>query len=77
MSMSGLAAALIGFLLTTVAGGALGVFFQRRSWNHQYSVQLREHERDRAVRIFEEVSRLLDRRFYRLQQLYGLNLGCT
>jgi hypothetical protein len=59
-----------GFLLTTVLGGLLGFLLQRRSWTHQHNVQLAEQERERAVRIFEEVSRLLDRRLYRLRLLH-------
>ncbi|HEV2825170.1 MAG TPA: hypothetical protein VG035_08190, partial [Actinomycetota bacterium] len=61
---------LVGFLLTTVAGGLLGYFFQRRSWSHQYEVQFRAQERERATKAFEEISRLLDKRLYRLRQLY-------
>jgi hypothetical protein len=61
---------LVGFLLTTVVGGLLGYFFQLRSWRHQYEVQFRAQERERANRAFEEISRLLDKRLYRLRQLY-------
>src|SRR5204863_5791423 len=60
----------VGFLLTTVLGGVLGYIFQQRGWNHQYKVQLQRQERERAVAIFEEVSRLMDRRLYRLKLLY-------
>jgi hypothetical protein len=59
-----------GFLLTTVIGGLLGFLFQRRTWNHQHAVQVHEQERERAVAIFEEVSRLMDRRLYRLRLLF-------
>lgn len=59
-----------GFVLTTVLGGALGFFFQRRTWNHQHAVQIRDQRQERAGRIFEEVSRLMDRRLYRLKLLY-------
>ncbi|GGX75965.1 hypothetical protein [Streptomyces hiroshimensis] len=52
-----------GFLLTTVLGGLLGSFFQRRAWAHQHRVQTQD--RERAVLVFEEVSRLLDKRLYR------------
>lgn len=60
----------VGFILTSVVGGALGYYFQTRSWNHQYEMQLREQERERAARAFEEISRLMDKRLYRLRQLY-------
>ncbi|ONI92401.1 hypothetical protein ALI22I_03830 [Saccharothrix sp. ALI-22-I] len=60
----------VGFLLTTVLGGLLGFFFQRRTWAHQHRVQTRDREWQRAVQVFEEVSRLLDKRLYRLRLLY-------
>jgi hypothetical protein len=61
---------LVGFLLTTVLGGALGYTFQHRSWRHQHIAEHRQQEQERAVAIFEEVSRLMDRRMYRLKLLY-------
>ena len=60
----------VGFFLTTVLGGVLGLFFQRRVWEHQHGVVLEEQERERAVRVFEEVSRLLDKRLYRMRLIY-------
>ena len=70
-----------GFVLTSVVGGALGSWFQRRAWAHQHETQRRdeEHQREvqrrdeehqRALTTFEEVSRLLDRRLYRMRRLY-------
>ncbi len=59
----------IGFILTTVVGGALGYFFQTRSWRNQRESELREAERAAAIRVFEEVSTLLDKRQYRLGQM--------
>jgi hypothetical protein len=38
----------VGFLLTTVLGGLLGTYLQRRSWEHQNEVQLRQAELDKA-----------------------------
>jgi hypothetical protein len=69
--MSELVPIVVGFLLTTVAGGGLGYFFQTRSWRHQHDAQRREAERERAEQAFEEVSRLLDKRLYRLDRLYS------
>ena len=60
----------VGFLLTSVLGGLLGYLFQGRSWAHQHEVQRRDQERQQALRTFEEVSRLLDRRLYRMRRLY-------
>ena len=68
--METLAPVVVGFLLTTVLGGTLGYVIQRRGWTHQHTTQLRQEERERAVAIFEEVSRLMDRRLYRLKLLY-------
>jgi hypothetical protein len=59
-----------GFLLTTVLGGLLGFLFQRRAWAHQHRAQTQDRERERAVLVFEEISRLLDKRLYRLRLLY-------
>ncbi|MBM2623332.1 hypothetical protein JIG36_48335 [Actinoplanes sp. LDG1-06] len=61
---------LLGFLLTTVLGGYFGSLFQRRVWNHQHVVQFLAAEHKRTVEIFEEVSRQLDKRLYRLRLLY-------
>jgi hypothetical protein len=55
----------VGFVLTTVAGGALGYYFQRRTWN----ANRREAERQEAATVFGEVSRLMDRRLYRMWSL--------
>lgn len=68
--MKDLVPVVVGFVLTTVLGGALGFFFQRRSWTHQHEVQFAEQERERAVRIFEEVSRIMDKRLYRLRLIH-------
>ncbi|MEV0821935.1 peptidoglycan-binding domain-containing protein [Nonomuraea rubra] len=57
----------LGFVLTTVLGGALGYLFQRRAWAHQHKTQQREREREQASRVFEEISSLLDKRLYRMR----------
>jgi len=70
-----------GFFLTTVLGGALGFFFQSRSWEHQHQVQQAEQERqhqlqlaeqarEQALQVFDEISRLMDKRLYRLRLVY-------
>jgi hypothetical protein len=59
-----------GFLLTTVVGGIIGSFLQRRSWDHEFNVQRREREQARAETVFEELSGLLDKRRYRMLRLY-------
>ncbi|MEV0231209.1 hypothetical protein [Nonomuraea sp. NPDC050786] len=60
----------LGFVLTTVLGGALGYLFQRRAWAHQHKTQQREREREQASKVFEEVSSLLDKRLYRMRLVF-------
>jgi hypothetical protein len=59
-----------GFALTSVLGGLLGYLLQSRAWAHQHDAQRREEERQQALKTFEEVSLLLDRRLYRMRRLY-------
>jgi hypothetical protein len=61
---------IVGFLLTSVAGGLLGSFFQGRTWKHQHQVERAEQEYRQAIKIFEEVSGLLDKRLYRMRLVY-------
>jgi hypothetical protein len=60
----------VGFLLTTVLGGLLGTYLQWRTWVHQNEVQLREGELRRAGEVCHTVSRLLDKRRYRMVRLF-------
>jgi len=61
---------LVGFALTSVFGGGLGMFFQTRGWSHQHRVQQRDEERAQAIKVFEEVSSLLDKRLYRMRLVF-------
>jgi peptidoglycan hydrolase-like protein with peptidoglycan-binding domain len=56
----------LGFVLTSVGGGALGYYFQRRTWK----ANLRESERQAAAMVFDEISRAMDRRLYRMRRFY-------
>ena len=56
---------LLGFLLTTVVGGLLGFYFQTRTWDSNR----RESELQAAAAVFDDLSRILDRRLYRMRQL--------
>jgi hypothetical protein len=60
----------VGFLLTTVLGGLLGTYLQRRSWEHQNEAQLRKVELDKAGQVCQAVSGLLDKRRYRMLRLF-------
>jgi hypothetical protein len=59
----------VGFALTTVGGGVLGYLLQNRSWSRQHEVTLALAERDAALRVFEELSSLMDARLYRMRRL--------
>ena len=61
---------MLGFVLTTVLGGLLGYVFQRRAWSHQFEVQRRSAERHAAASALDELSRLLDKRRYRMLLVY-------
>jgi hypothetical protein len=65
----------VGFVLTTVLGGLLGSYLQRRSWDHQNEARLREEELRRADAVCQSVSRLLDKRRYRMLRLASAVLG--
>lgn len=58
-----------GFLLTTVFGGLLAYYFQNRAWNHQFRIGLLEADPASATKLFEELSRLMDKRLYRMRQV--------
>jgi Putative peptidoglycan binding domain len=56
----------LGFVLTTVVGGVLGYHFQRRTWD----ANRRESERTAAASVFDEISRAMDERLYRMRLVY-------
>jgi type II secretory pathway component PulJ len=62
----------VGFALTTVGGGMLGYVLQNRAWARQNEVMLAQAERSAALRVFEDVSKLMDRRLYRMLRLEGV-----
>jgi hypothetical protein len=59
-----------GFLLTGVVGGLLGHYLQRRSFAYQQRTVRTERHQTEATNVFDEVSRLLDRRRYRMDQVF-------
>ena len=67
----------IGFALTSVLGGALGFFFQERSWTHQHDAQRRDELHEQALKVFEEVSSALDRRLYRMRLVFWAAKRCA
>jgi hypothetical protein len=62
----------LGFLLTSVAGGLIAHYFQSRTDRRNR----RESERQAAGTVFDEISRAMDRRLYRMWLLHwGLKSG--
>jgi hypothetical protein len=59
----------VGFVLTTVLGGLLGSYLQRRTWDQQNEALPREEELRRADAVCQDVSRLQDKRRYRVLRL--------
>ena len=68
--MSDVIPIVLGFVLTTVVGGAWAARLQARSWDRQNDLRLKEDEQQRAATACEEVSRLLDKRLYRMRRLF-------
>ena len=60
---------LVGFGLTTVIGGALGIYFQDKSWTYQHRETHYEAEVTKASEVLNDISHLLDRRQYRTRRL--------
>lgn len=60
---------LVGFFFTSVVGAALGSYFQNRSWEYQERARAMSSEREAATKTFEDISKLMDRRIYRMRQL--------
>jgi hypothetical protein len=59
----------LGFALTTVAGGWWAARLQERSWVRQNDIRLREAENERAAAACQDLMSLLDRRLYRMKRL--------
>lgn len=62
---------IVGFALTTVAGGLLGYWLQSRAWRRQEHDRRGQAQLDAAADFYQELSRLLDRRLHRMRQLDG------
>jgi len=67
---------IVGFVLTTVLGGALKTFFQRQTWKHQHEIQLYEQVLERASSTCYSLSKLIDRRLYRMVRLQAAIARC-
>ena len=60
----------VGFVLTTLIGGWWATRLQNRSWEHQNERRKHEEESRRASEACDDLSRLLDKRLYRMRRLY-------
>jgi hypothetical protein len=68
--MDALVPLVVGFVLTTVLGGLLGTYLQRRTWDHQNRARLRQEDLRHAGDVCRAVSELLDKRRYRMLRLF-------
>lgn len=68
--MDALVPLVVGFVLTTVLGGLLGTYLQRRTWDHQHRAHLRQEDLRHAGDVCRAVSELLDKRRYRMLRLF-------
>lgn len=60
---------LVGFFFTSIVGAALAAYFQNRSWDYQEMDRSRSSERTAATNVFEDVSKPMDKRIYRMRRL--------
>lgn len=65
----------IGFLLTTVAGGFIGYYVQHISWKSDNITKLYQTEIYNANQVFEDISKLMDKRLYRTRRLIWGSMG--
>jgi len=68
--LDGRAKAATGLFVHHCLRWLLGWWLQSRSWAHQNRVRLLEVERGEASKVFDEVSRLMDKRLYRMLKLH-------
>jgi alpha-L-fucosidase len=63
---------LLGFILTTIVGGYLSHSWQDRSAKIQRDAEQKRYEIQAATKVFEDISRLMDKRLYRMRRV---NMG--
>ena len=65
---------LVTFLLTSIVGAKFAQRYQQRNWQHQKKISDQDAERRAAEVAFHEISKLMDKRLYRMRQLlWALN----
>jgi len=64
----------MGFFLTTIVGGYLSHSWQTRAAEIQRDAEQKKYEIQTATGVFEQISRLMDKRLYRMRQV-SMGLG--
>lgn len=65
----------IGFGLTTLAGGYLANKFRRETAKTEFEIAAMQSDISRSVQVFESVSQLMDKRLYRMRRLHDVFNG--
>lgn len=60
---------IIGFVLTAGVGNWITSEFQKRQFDYEHRTQMQESETIAATKTFEDVSKLMDERIYRMEKL--------
>jgi len=58
----------VGFVLTTIAGGILTYYFQKRSWTRQAHLDLYKKKYDDGTKFLDELSELIGKRLFFIQR---------
>src|SRR3954471_8721782 len=61
---------LLSFVLLTVVGAILGAILQHRGWRCKWSLESKDKRLSIAREVYQEVSRLMDKRLFRSKQLH-------
>lgn len=56
-------------LIAAIAGGIIGASFQDNTWREQNKLSMMESDRKQAEEVFNEVSSLMDDRYYKTRRL--------
>lgn len=59
---------LLGFLLTTISGGALAAWFRQRNWKRQARLALFQKRYDEGATFLDALSDLVGKRYFLLQR---------
>jgi DNA anti-recombination protein RmuC len=60
---------LLGFFLSTIVGGMLAYWYQSLAWSRDDEARRKSEELARASALFEDISRMMDKRLYRLRNV--------